>query len=236
MEASSLCTKPLSCHCVFDRNRVFVQPPALIISRKLAQRRRYRDGEDDTEEARELPADYESEDHKERRYADDPRYDQWIDEVIFKLRSDQIQRDDNETERKPSRGKADGARYGAGEYHTKNRDNFRDSRKYSERGRVRHAKYHESEECDDTHDDRKEKLPLHPKADLVLRATPEADHVRLMFLRRDDAKEVIYARINDREVKRKHHDENKRKDAAEDDRDSRERLGEIRAHIQNREC
>src|SRR3989338_8872603 len=128
MEASSLCTKPCSCCLFFDRNRVFVQPPALIISRELADGRSYGYRENDPKKTGELAADDERENDEERRHAHDARHDEGVNKMIFELLRDDVERYSEEPQWDASSGKGDSRRDSPGKNNPEYRDDFKERR------------------------------------------------------------------------------------------------------------
>src|SRR3989344_5139669 len=185
---------------------------ALVTVRNSQGGGRDRHRKQDAEEPRELGADDERENDKERRNADYLLHDQRDDEVILELLDDEIKAGHRERGREPRRCEecprciGDGDTRNGGDDRAEERYGLEDSRERGEEQRVLHAEHRKAEIDEDPDEHCKEYLPLYPEADLLLSAPPERDDIRLMLLRRDDAKERGDSVFLHRKVEREHQD------------------------------
>ena len=92
--------------------------------------------------------------------------------MIFKLLGNHVERYRNDAERDSSAHEPYDHGRDRGESRPKYRNYFENGSDDRKHERVRHVENSKPEKNNDAHDDRKQKLPLHPKADFMLRPLP----------------------------------------------------------------
>ena len=81
------------------------------------------------------------------------------------------------------------------ERRAEHRDYFKHCSYDREDQRMRHLKYCEAEIHKHPHQKTKQKLPLHPQTNFVLRTFPKTEYIVMLFLWDNDAQKIIHARF-----------------------------------------